>query len=254
MGWYRRALRLDTADRGKRIELQIGAIATHATVWVNGSIVAHNWSGYNSLDIDLTPFARYGDELNIIAIRADATPMEGWWYEGAGLYRHVWLARRAPVSIITDGIHCDPRKGADGTWRVPVTATLTNIEKSPVPVTLEATLLDPDGREIATGRVGLTVPVLAEGTAALVLDPGAQPRLWSVESPTLYAVRTRVLRDGKAVDELIDGLEQAQNQGRWQPSVDSESRRLALLPETLPQAWDELMYQPAYLQALDLLP
>jgi beta-N-acetylhexosaminidase len=60
--------------------------------------------------------------------------------------------------------------------------------------------------------------------------------------------------DGKAVDELIDGLEQARKLGRWQPSVDSESRRLALLPETLPQAWDELMYQPAYLQALDLLP
>ena len=60
--------------------------------------------------------------------------------------------------------------------------------------------------------------------------------------------------DGKAVDELIDGLENARQQGRWQPSVDSESRRLALLPETLPQAWDELMYQPAYLQALDLLP
>ena len=60
--------------------------------------------------------------------------------------------------------------------------------------------------------------------------------------------------DGKAVDELINGLEKAQQQGRWQPSVDSESRRLALLPETLPQAWDELMYQPAYLQALDLLP
>ena len=60
--------------------------------------------------------------------------------------------------------------------------------------------------------------------------------------------------DGQAVDELIDGLEKAQKQGRWQPSVDSESRRLALLPETLPQAWDDLMYQPAYLQALDLLP
>jgi beta-N-acetylhexosaminidase len=60
--------------------------------------------------------------------------------------------------------------------------------------------------------------------------------------------------DGKAVDELIAGLDQARAQGRWQPSVDSESRRLALLPETLPQAWDDLMYQPAYLQALDLLP
>lgn len=60
--------------------------------------------------------------------------------------------------------------------------------------------------------------------------------------------------DGHAVDELIGGLEEAQTQGRWQPSVDSESRRLALLPETLPQPWDELMLQPAYMQALDLLP
>ena len=60
--------------------------------------------------------------------------------------------------------------------------------------------------------------------------------------------------DGSAVDALIAGLEQAQAQGRWQPSVDSESRRLALLPETLPQPWDELMLQPAYMQALDLLP
>lgn len=60
--------------------------------------------------------------------------------------------------------------------------------------------------------------------------------------------------DGKAVDELLDGLAGAQAQGRWQPDVDSESRRIALLPETIPQAWDDLMYQPAYLQALDLLP
>ena len=62
------------------------------------------------------------------------------------------------------------------------------------------------------------------------------------------------LGEGKAVDELIDGLAAAQAKGRWQPNVDSESRRLALLPETLPQPWDELMLQPAYMQALDLLP
>lgn len=62
------------------------------------------------------------------------------------------------------------------------------------------------------------------------------------------------LGDGRAVDELIDGLEAAQARGRWQPTVDSESRRLALLPETLPQPWDELMVQPAYMHALDLLP
>jgi precorrin-6B methylase 2 len=62
------------------------------------------------------------------------------------------------------------------------------------------------------------------------------------------------LGEGKAVDELIDGLAAVLAKGRWLPNVDSESRRLALLPETLPQPWDELMLQPAYMQALDLLP
>ncbi|MQP65477.1 DUF4982 domain-containing protein [Niveispirillum sp. SYP-B3756] len=200
IGWYRRTLRLDPADRGKTIELHFGAIATHATIWVNGSIVAHNWSGYNSVYIDLTPFARFGDELNVIAIRVDANAMEGWWYEGAGLYRHAWLVRRAPVAIISDGIHCDPRRGTDGRWQVPVTATLANIQAAPVTVTVETTLLAPDGRDIATAQRSVTVPVLDRAEIALALDPGSV-RLWSVEDPVLYAVRVRVLREGVVTDE-----------------------------------------------------
>ena len=62
------------------------------------------------------------------------------------------------------------------------------------------------------------------------------------------------LEGGAAVDELIDGLAVAQAAGRWQASAASEARRLALLPETLPQPWDDLMVQPAYMHALDLLP
>ena len=60
--------------------------------------------------------------------------------------------------------------------------------------------------------------------------------------------------DGHAVDELLDGLAQQLEQGEWQPSADSEARRLAQLPQTLPQAWDDLMFQPAYQQALEMLP
>ena len=62
------------------------------------------------------------------------------------------------------------------------------------------------------------------------------------------------LEGGAAVDELMDGLAAAQAAGRWQASAASEARRLALLPETLPQPWDDLMVQPAYMHALDLLP
>ncbi len=59
---------------------------------------------------------------------------------------------------------------------------------------------------------------------------------------------------GEHVDQLLAGMDAALREGRWLPDEDSESRRLALLPETTPQAWDDLMRQPAYLQALDLLP
>ena len=60
--------------------------------------------------------------------------------------------------------------------------------------------------------------------------------------------------EGTAVDEILDGLAAEQAAGRWQPSADSEARRIALLPQTLPLAWDDLMFQPAYLQALEMLP
>jgi len=60
--------------------------------------------------------------------------------------------------------------------------------------------------------------------------------------------------DGHAVDALLDGLEKAQGRGEWHPSEASELRRLALLPSSVPLAWDDLMTQPAYMHAMDLLP
>jgi beta-N-acetylhexosaminidase len=59
---------------------------------------------------------------------------------------------------------------------------------------------------------------------------------------------------GKPVDALLDGLQAALERGQWQADADSEGRRLALLPQTPPLSWDELMHQPAYQLALERLP
>jgi beta-N-acetylhexosaminidase len=59
---------------------------------------------------------------------------------------------------------------------------------------------------------------------------------------------------GAAVDALLDGLAQAQSDGRWAADPDSEARRLRLLPRTAPLAWDELMHDAAYQHALESLP
>lgn len=200
--WYRRSIALDPSLQGRYLEIGFGAVATNATVWFNGTPVAHNWSGYNGFAIDITAMATFDGKPNVLAVRVDADSAEGWWYEGAGIYRDVWLVDRAPVSIATDGVHADPRRRQDGRWSVPVDVTVYSIEKQAVPVTVTAELLDADGTVIASaGGSGEALP-LERSTVQAELT-GVEPRLWSVDAPHLYSVRTRLLRGGKLVDERI---------------------------------------------------
>ena len=192
IGFYRRHFKLDAADEGKHLELQFDGIATHATVWFNGTLVARNFCGYTSFHADVTPLAQYGDNLNTIAVRVDANAMEGWWYEGGGIYRHTWLVKRDPLHIVTDGIFANPVRNADGSWKLPVEATLENAGNETAAAEVEVTLLDPAGAEIGRARVPLTIDPLRRGVARMSLDV-ASPSLWSVDEPSLYQVRTRVL-------------------------------------------------------------
>ena len=202
VAWYRRCLRLEPADRGRALELQFDGVATHCTVWLNGTVVQRNWCGYTGFSIDLTPFATYGDQLNNIAIRVDAEPMEGWWYEGAGIYRHTWLSKRSPVHIVTDGVYANPVKKENGRWELPVEATLDNIGKESAPVEVGVELLDPQGKVVAQASTKAEVKPFEDAVASVILNV-AQPQLWSVDAPVLYKVRTFLKCDGTQVDERV---------------------------------------------------
>jgi beta-galactosidase len=193
MGWYRRYLQLPESDRGRHIELQFDAIATHSTVWVNGIVVDRNWSGYNGRSIDITPYVRYGADVNTIAVRVDANAMEGWWYEGAGIYRHTWLVKRDALHIATDGLHANPVK-KNGRWTLPVEVTLQSSAKAARNAVVDVELIDPSGREIAKGSARSRVGALESAVARMNLDV-RDPKLWSLAQPNLYRVRA-VLRDG----------------------------------------------------------
>ncbi len=200
IAWYRRHVRLDEADRGKHLELQFDGIATHATVWVNGLIVHRNFCGYTPFQIDLTPIATYGDQLNTIVVRVDADVQEGWWYEGGGIYRHTWLVKRAPVHIQTYGVYAAPARATDGSWSVPVEVTLDNIAPNPDLVEVSTELIDPEGRLVVAGRTETPVASLNPTVVTLSLTLPAAPRLWSLETPVLYTVRTTVRRAGVVLD------------------------------------------------------
>jgi beta-galactosidase len=201
IGWYRREFRLEDAERGRHFELQFDGVATHCTVWFNGTIVARNWCGYTSFHADITPMVQYGDNLNTIAVRVDANAMEGWWYEGAGIYRHTWLVKRNPVHVITDGVHANPVRDENGAWTLPVEVTLENSGRDAAHAEVAVTLMDPSGREVAQAMASAPVAALNQAVAKMSI-PVAGPELWSVEKPVLYSVRTVVSAGGKPSDEV----------------------------------------------------
>ncbi len=202
VGWYRRSFLLDAADKGQHFELRFDGIATHATVWVNNILIKRNFCGYSGFTVDITSLANYGERGNTIAVRVDAVPQQGWWYEGAGIYRHVWLVKKGATYLVPDGVFAQPVQEADGTWNIPVEATLANDHEQPREATVTSVLIDDEGREVARGETTTTVPVLGQAVAAFRI-PVANPRRWSIEEPTLYRVRTTVTVDGTAVDGTI---------------------------------------------------
>ena len=103
IAWYRRTFELPEEDEGKRIWLTFDGVFRDATVWVNGWCVRHHEGGYYPFREDITDVVHFGGK-NTVAVRVDATKVEGWFYEGAGIYRHVWLDKTAPVAIAPDGI------------------------------------------------------------------------------------------------------------------------------------------------------
>lgn len=200
IAWYRKSFRIDPADKGKHLELQIDGISTHCTVWLNGTEVHHNYCGYTGFTIDLTPFARYGQDLNTIAIRVDANAMEGWWYEGAGMYRHTRLVKRSPVHAVTDGIFVQPVKQASGAWKIPGEVTVENTGKTNAPATVTMTLLDPEGKVVGSVTEKGEVPVLGSKVFRPELSC-TDPKLWSIEHPVLYTVETKVATEGQPDDK-----------------------------------------------------
>jgi beta-galactosidase len=201
IAWYRREFKLPDSVRGKNIELQFDGVATDCTVYFNGTPVYHNRGGYNSFTIDVSSMARYGNDINTVAVRVDATPTEGWWYEGGGIYRHTWLVIRNPVHIATDGVYANPVKAPTGAWVIPAEVTLANTGVTPASASVDIGVFDAAGRRIAGGR-SAAVPLAPLGEAvAKVQIPVPAPQLWSVDKPNLYTVRTTALSgDNKPVD------------------------------------------------------
>ncbi|GAO40999.1 beta-galactosidase GalA [Flavihumibacter petaseus] len=201
IGWYRKHFVLSPADSGRRFEIQFDGIFRDAQVWINGFYLGNNKSGYLGVNYDVTDFLFFHKE-NIITVRVDASQYEGWFYEGAGIYRHVWLNSFVNAHITTDGIFAHAEiAGERAALTVETTIATEGVQAAgDSPVEVVAYLTDRDGRKLATGKP-VTTSLRSGNSRTFIQQINVkQPRIWTLEDPYLHRVVVELKKNGKLID------------------------------------------------------
>lgn len=198
VGWYRREFEIPASDLGRRIWVEFDGAFRDVLVFVNGCFLGRNDNGYAPFRFDLTDFLAYGAK-NYIVLRVDASFGDGWFYEGAGIYRHVWLTK-------TDAVYLGKwestvRSTVNGNSATLALATVVqNQGKQNTNAKVSWKILDAKGATVATAEAqAQSIPVdgSANYTATAKLT---HPALWSVENPNLYSAIVTVESDGSVHD------------------------------------------------------
>lgn len=204
VGWYRKTITIPKEDLGRRISLVFDGVFRASRVWINGFYLGEEPSGYFGFRYDVSDYLNYGGE-NVIAVRCDVTMEEGWFYEGAGIYRHVWLEKTAPVHLVADGTSIVTEIDAEGAAKVIVRSEVSHAlgKAEPAGVSVSYRVVDADGKSVAEAKAAgdrtLAVGDTAEWSATL---PVVAPKLWSIETPTLYTLVAEVSAGGAVVDRV----------------------------------------------------
>ncbi len=200
IGWYRKHFMVAKADSGQRFQLQFDGIFRDANIWVNGFFLGNNKSGYVGESYDITDYVNFGKD-NVVVVRADATQYEGWFYEGAGIYRHVWLNKFNNLHIETDGVFVyTDFKGDVAT--VSIETSVKNKSMTASNCTVHTYITDRNGKKLVQAKeqpLSLAVNGLATAKHTAVI---AGARLWSLEDPYLYRVVSIIKQNGNVVDSV----------------------------------------------------
>ncbi|MCR6720309.1 MAG: DUF4982 domain-containing protein [Chitinophagaceae bacterium] len=199
IGWYRKKFSVERADSGNRFQLQFDGVFRDANFWVNGFYLGNNKSGYVGVEYDITDFL-YFDKPNTLVVRVDATQYEGWFYEGAGIYRHVWLNSYPKTHIATHGVFAHARI-ANNKATLQIETGIENDSPESGNFSVQVFLNERNGKRVAVSKEQ-KVTLSSEGKAQvfqqLIIN---KPRLWSLEDPYLHRVVVELKRDGRVVDK-----------------------------------------------------
>jgi beta-galactosidase len=199
VGWYRREFEIPASDRGRRIAVEFDGAFRSVLIFVNGCFIGRNDNGYAPFRFDLTDFLSYGAK-NYIVARVDASFGDGWFYEGAGIYRHAWLTK-------TDALHLGKWDSTVRTSEISANSATLNLDTVVVNEGTQAEnakvnwqILDAAGKTVAKVEAPAQ-SVAVDGTIHFAATAKlANPALWSVDAPNLYFAIVTVVTGAKVRD------------------------------------------------------
>ena len=197
VGWYRKRFALPSSDAGKRLSIEFDGVFRDCLVIFNGYVLARNESGYAPFRVDITDVANIGGE-NLLTLRVDATLGEGWFYEGAGAYRHVWMVKTAPVHVPQWGVLVRSRTNG----AVEVVCDVANEADEPATVVVNSMIYSASGQPVARGR---SEPVALEPWSVGAVPQAFRidgPVLWDVDHPHQYTLVSEIETNG-VVDRFV---------------------------------------------------
>jgi len=198
VGWYRRVFEVPASDQGRRLSVEFDGAFRSVLVFVNGCFIGRNDNGYAPFRFDITDFVAIGAK-NCITLRVDAAFGDGWFYEGAGIYRHVWLTKQDPLHLGKwESYVRSTVSGNSATLSLATVVQNDGTQAENAKVTWQ--ILNADGKAVATAEA-TAQPVAADGSATFTATaklPNA--KLWSVDEPNLYSAIVTVESGGKARD------------------------------------------------------
>ncbi|MGM9936024.1 MAG: DUF4982 domain-containing protein [Candidatus Ornithomonoglobus sp.] len=200
--WYRKRFEIQKECEGKRVYIYFDGVYRSSDLYMNEYFVGTHRSGYDSFYYDVTDFVNIGGS-NTLAVRVDSTGREGWWYEGGGIYRHVWLEIKDDISAAPNGIFIYSE--ADTEKNSAAVNIRTEIENKCLfdrEVTVEQIICDASGAELA--RIIKNIRTAAwDNTVCNQNTTLDNITLWDTENPYLYSLKTNIYADGALTDTVI---------------------------------------------------
>ncbi len=205
IAWYRKKIEIPAEKKEMKLFLYFEGIYRNGEVFVNGTSLGMRPNGYISTYHDITSLARPG-ETNTIAVRVDhSESADSRWYTGSGIYRDAWLVYARPVHIAPWGVYHTTRELTEKQSGVTVQTTLNNAKAIAVTVTVVQELLDKEESVVSKNTTKITLPALGSETVSQELKT-TRPRLWSLEDPYLYHLKTTILAGSEMMDQSLNTL------------------------------------------------